>query len=128
VTVPSLLIVEDEGAFRELITMALTFEGYEVRSVENGWEVLETMRKSQPDLLILDLSMPRFSGWDILHSMRADPLFQHIPVLVITANADEVTRRRAQTERVDGLLIKPVDIQEILAALQRILGRLNPGG
>jgi CheY-like chemotaxis protein len=117
----NILIVEDELIFRRSITLILRLENYDVRSVPDGKEALQAMLDHPPDLVILDLNMPRCSGWDVIRSMRGIPALQQTPILLLTASADESTRQRALAERVNDLLIKPVGIQEILQAVQKVI-------
>jgi CheY-like chemotaxis protein len=121
VTMPTLLIVEDESAFRQFISLALHMEGYQVCPIESGERAIEVLQNVLPDLVILDLSMPYINGWDVLHFMRSVPHLTATPVLVLTANADENTRRRCQQEHVDWLLVKPASLDEILDAVQHAL-------
>ena len=114
----NLLIIEDEVSLRDVITLALRLEGYEVRGVSGAQDALEQLETFTPDLVILDISLPQISGWELLPLLRVR---SQAPVLVMTANADEATHRRAHHERVDGLLFKPVGVQEILKAIQNIL-------
>lgn len=118
---PLLFIVENDEAYRQFLSIALKMTGYDIHSVGSGAEAIEILSGSLPDLVILDLSMPRVSGWDVYHFMRQHPPLEHVPVLVITANADEQTRRQSLNERVDGLLVKPVSLDEILEAVQKIV-------
>jgi len=118
---PVLLVVDDESAFRRFITLALHMEGYQVHAVENGERAIQALQEVTPDLVILDLSMPHVSGWDVLHFMRSLPHLASTPVLVLTADADESTRRRCQREHVNHLLVKPVGLNEILDAVQHAL-------
>jgi CheY-like chemotaxis protein len=119
--VRNLLIVENEDVYRQFLKLALDMAGYYVHSVGSGEEAIETLQSSYPDLVLLDLAMPHISGWDVLHFMREHTALKHIPVLVITANADEYTRRRALVERVSDLLVKPVRLDEILTAIERLV-------
>ncbi len=118
---PKVLIIEDEATFREFMSLALNMEGYHVESVSSGESALRTLNENPPDLVMLDLSMPDLSGWDILQYIRTAPELNQLPVVVVTANADEDTRRRSHREHVDALLVKPVSLDEILAVLQNLL-------
>jgi CheY-like chemotaxis protein len=109
---PNLLIIENEKTYRQFLSMALEMAGYHVHSVGSGEEAMETLQNSYPDLVLLDLAMPHVSGWDVLRFMREYAKLKHIPVLVITASADEHTRRRVLVERVSGLLVKPVSLEK----------------
>lgn len=118
---PNILIIEDEATFREFMSLALNMEGYHVESVSSGEAALRVLNEKPPDLVMLDLSMPDVSGWDILQHIRAMPSLSQLPVVVVTANADEDTRRRSHREHVDSLLVKPVSLDEILAVLENLL-------
>lgn len=116
-----LLIVEDEEAFRDFMSLALSMEGYHVRTAATGTDALGLLQATCPDLVILDISMPQISGWDILQYIRSESTLREVLVVILTANADEDTRRRAIQERVDALLVKPVRLDEILDVLKRLL-------
>lgn len=117
----NLLVVENEKTYRQFLSMALGMAGYRVHSVGSGEEAIKTLQDARPDLVLLDLAMPAVSGWDVLHFMHEHALLKYVPVLVLTASADEYTRRRAVAERADGLLFKPVSLDEILAAVEQLL-------
>jgi len=121
VTMPTLLIVEDESSFRQFMSLALQMEGYQIHSVENGERAIQVLQTAVPDLVILDLSMPDISGWDVLHFIRSTPHLVTTPVLVLTANADADTRRLCQHEHVSQLLLKPASLDEILDAVRHAL-------
>lgn len=118
---PTLLIVEDESSFRQFMSLALHMEGYQVHSVENGKRAIQALQRTAPDLVILDLSMPDISGWEVLRFIRNTSHLATTPVLVLTANADADTRRLCQREHVSQLLLKPASLDEILDAVQRAL-------
>ncbi|MBN1680203.1 MAG: response regulator [Anaerolineae bacterium] len=116
-----LLIAEDEPIFRQFTAMALEMEGYHIRAVGSGKDALNALREELPDLLILDVSMPDMSGWDVITHVHDDPALSHTPILLLTANADEDTQRRALAEKLNGVLIKPVSIHELLNTVQHTL-------
>lgn len=110
------LIVEDERAFRAALAMALTDEGFEVDAAANGAEALDRVARRQPDVILLDLQMPVMTGPQFLEAYaRACAL--PAPVIVCS------THRRETVERLPGVaafLAKPVDLDELLAAIARI--------
>lgn len=118
---PDILVVDDEASFRRMVTLTLRLGGYHVRAVGDGVEALAALRARRPDAVVLDLSMPRLGGWEVLRRMRDDPVTARIPVVIISANADEETRRRTFTERVDQFILKPVTRQQILEAVLAVL-------
>ena len=101
--------------------MALELAGYQVQAASGGEEAITLLLNDSHDLVILDLAMPQINGWDVFHFMRDHARLQHTPVLVLTAVADEQTRRQVMAERVNGLLVKPVSLDEILTAVERIV-------
>ncbi len=116
-----LLVVEDDKAYRQFLSIALDMAGYRVHAAGSGAEAIETLQTVSPDLVLLDLSMPTVTGWDVLHYMRDQAALEHIPVVILTANADELTRRQTSAERANGLLVKPVSLDEILSAIENLL-------
>lgn len=120
---PTVLVVDDQEAFRQFIALALSFEGFQVTAVGDGEAALAQVRRAVPDLVVLDLSMPQVSGWQVLRVLRSDPLLSQVPVIVVTANADQETRERCAHARVQALLVKPVSLDEILATIHHVLDR-----
>jgi CheY-like chemotaxis protein len=116
-----LLVVEDDDVYRQFLSMALELAGYRVQTAASGAKAIEILHNLSPDLVMLDLSMPSVTGWDVLHFMRDQPALKPIPVLILTASADETTRRQTLAERVNGLLLKPVSLDEILTAIENLL-------
>ncbi len=116
-----LLIVEDDNVYRQFLSLALEMAGYRVQTAANGVQAIEILQHISPDLVLLDLSMPAVSGWDVLHFMRDQAALKPVPVLILTANADEATRRQTSAQRANGLLVKPVSLDEILAAIENLL-------
>ncbi len=120
---PKLLVIDNDASFREFMTLALTLEGYDVQSVADGEAALNVLNNRALDLVLLDLSMPNLNGWDVLRRIREIPTLQSVKVVIITANADEETRRRSVHERIDALLIKPLSLEEILTVLRSVLSQ-----
>lgn len=121
----TIMVIEDEAQFRDLITLALELEQHTVEPVISGaaaLQLLNSPRAAPLDLITLDLSMPDVSGWDVLDAIVANPALDHVGVIVMTALADEWVRRRASHPRVTRTLIKPLSVEEILAAVNAALG------
>src|SRR5947208_1208498 len=83
--VPNLLVVEDDTDIREALTEGLTEAGFSVHAVEDGAAALHLMASWKPDLIVLDLMMPRMTGWQLMTEMKEHPALRDIPVVVITA-------------------------------------------
>jgi CheY-like chemotaxis protein len=114
----SILVVEDDAATREAVTLVLEDEGYAVTAVANGREALLHLRQAAPpNLILLDLMMPVMNGWEFRQQQAQDPALQSIPVVVISADAS-VPQKAAALGATD-YLIKPIDLDQLLEAVQR---------
>ncbi len=121
------LVVKDDGPTRELVCRVASNAGWQVDSADNGNTALELMGTVQPDLILLDLMMPRMDGFEFLAAIRRDPERQAIPVVVITAMELSDTDRERLTGYVDQIVAKggrEGSLQEVVA---RVLGAYQPG-
>lgn len=107
------MIVEDDEDIRESFAMLLTAEGYDVMTAVDGLDALEQLRARRPDVIMLDLMMPRMNGWEVVESLRADPALATIPVFVVSAVGDR------EPPACEQQLTKPVDVDELLSVLRR---------
>src|SRR5262245_8453392 len=116
--VTSILIVEDDAATRDALTMVLSDEGYAVSSAANGLEAIDLLRQgAAPDLIILDLMMPVMDGWQFRREQQRDPALDGIPVLVLSADGGVAQKAAALGAR--GYVQKPVEMDTLLDAIQR---------
>ncbi len=83
------LVVEDDGAMRQMMGTALLFEGFNVQLASNGAEGLSSVRRKVPDLILLDLVLPWVNGIEVLAALRTDPATSHVPVIVVTGTATQ---------------------------------------
>lgn len=116
-----ILIIDDECVFCQFLQLALELEGYTVHVAYGGNDALQVLPDLRPDLILLDLCMPQISGWEVLDSIRRDERLCTIPVVLITALADEVTRRTGERKRVEGFLTKPLAVDEIVKVVRQHL-------
>lgn len=119
------LVIEDDAQFRELVTLALQLERHTVQQIGSGEAAVRMLSApAEPllDLITLDLSMPGVSGWDVLDAIVANPALDGVPLLVLTALADDRVRRRAHHPRIFAMLVKPLSVDEIIAAVNAALG------
>ena len=122
-----LLLAEDNELNREIAMEILNEYGFITDTAENGAEAVEKLRASQPgtyDLVLMDIQMPVMDGYEATRRIRAlpDPKLAGIPILAMTANAFDEDRRAAADCGMDGFLSKPINIEEVLQALQKVLG------
>ncbi len=119
---PFILYIDDERPTLNLVAQALKLAGYNISGVTSGKQGLELMRQHKPSLLLLDLMMPQFSGWDVYQAMKTDEFLSDIPVIIITARV--LSQERTLIEElppVDDYLTKPFDVQSLIRAIQRLL-------
>ncbi len=116
---PTLLLVEDDPPTRGLVRELLRNEGYGLLVATNGEEAVNVARAEAPDLVLLDLMLPKKSGWTVLEELKADPATREIPVIVVSAfGSPGAEDARARAARV---VEKPFDLAELLAHIDQAL-------
>jgi len=121
-----ILVVDDEPDLLELVRVNLSQAGFEVDTAETGRQALERARRSAPDLLILDLMLPDLSGTEVCRHLRADPSLGEIPIIMLTARADEVDRVVGLEIGADDYVTKPFSLRELMARIRAVLRRPGP--
>lgn len=116
---PRVLVVDDDPIQGPVLAEHLRRRGWESDWAADGWAVGPRLLAFQPDVLVLDLVMPGMCGLDVLQKLRADPRWASLPVLVLTAAADEDLKELPMGMPV---LRKPVDLDEVVAALDQLVG------
>ena len=116
--VSRILVVEDNPLNLKLVRDVLTASGYEVLSAVSGEE---------GDLVLMDLQLPGFDGYEALRRLREDPSLRSVPVVAVTAFAMREDRERARTSGFDGYLEKPISIRELPAQVSAFIGRGRAG-
>lgn len=111
------LVVDDDVNIRRMIVAALRRGPYEFVEAANGREAIDAMRREHPDVVVLDLMMPIYSGWDVLRDRQSDPDLIQIPVILISANRDPEIAN-AVDKGVCAFLPKPFDIGALSALVQ----------
>lgn len=117
------LIAEDNAVNRELLRELLEIRGYAVMEACNGEEALDQIAKIQPDILLLDLSMPVLDGFGTIDRIRKNPSFRSLPVLAVTAYAMQGDREKILTSGFDGYLSKPINPTALQQELERVLNK-----
>ena len=121
------LVVEDEPDIRSLIVHHLEREGFRCRTAASGGEALARVRSSLPDLLVLDLMLPGMDGLEVCRRLRGDPATAGLPIIMLTAKADEVDRVVGLELGADDYLAKPFSTKELVARVRAVLRRARPG-
>jgi len=116
-----ILIAEDDRAVRESLLRALQLEGYTVAAANNGAEALDAVRQAEPDVLLLDVSMPLVDGLTVCRVLRSEE--NQLPVLMLTARTETSDRVAGLDAGADDYLSKPFDLDELLARVRALLRR-----
>ena len=118
-----ILVVEDERDIAALVAYHLTMEGYRVRTAEGGQEALEAAAAERPDLMVLDLMLPGYSGYDVLAELRRQPALRDVPVIILTARREEADRVKGLELGADDYLTKPFSPRELVLRVGAVLRR-----
>ncbi|MEU6739275.1 response regulator transcription factor [Streptosporangium sandarakinum] len=112
------LVVDDDEVIRQLIAVNLTLEGFQVETAFDGQDCLDKVRDVMPDVITLDVMMPRLDGWMTATKLRRNEGTSHIKVVLITARAQEDDKRRGFGIGVDAYLTKPFDPAELIQVVR----------
>lgn len=125
-----ILVVDDERHIVRLVQVNLEKVGYQVITAYDGVEALEAVGKEKPDMVILDVMMPRMDGFEVLKKLQADASTRDIPVIMLTAKAQDADIFRGWSSGVSSYLTKPFNPRELLTFVERIFQSLDsaPGG
>ncbi len=124
---PNVLVVEDEDALATLLQYNLEKEGYDVRLAPDGEEALTAVDERAPDLVVLDWMLPKVSGVEVCRRIRSRPATRNLPVIMLTARAEESDRIRGLDTGADDYLTKPFSMAELAARIRAVLRRIRPG-
>lgn len=115
--------VEDDAGIRELITLALSTADFEVVGFEESQEFYSELKKRIPDLIILDLMLPKIDGMSILRSLKKEKGYSDIPVIILTAKSLELDKVKGLESGADDFITKPFGVLELLARVKAVLRR-----
>jgi two-component system, OmpR family, response regulator MprA len=124
-TIGRVLVVEDDQEIADVLRRTLRGEGHEVRSAGDGAEALHVAAEFVPDLVVLDLGLPKLDGVEVCRRLRAE---SDVPILILTARTDLDDRVEGLDSGADDYLVKPFERQELLARLRALLRRRPPRG
>ncbi|MET0437293.1 MAG: response regulator [Devosia sp.] len=117
-----ILIAEDEPSILESLDFILRRAGWSISSVTDGDAVIDGVRRLKPRMLVLDVMLPKRSGFDILKHLRADADTENLPVLILTAKGQQQDRRIAEELGANGFVTKPYSNAEVVGAVRSLLG------
>lgn len=122
----TILVADDDTDIRDLVVFKLEQAGYDVVPVGDGLAALEGVRRYGPDLCVLDLMMPGLSGLDVCAELRRDPATSALPVIMLTAKAQEADVTAGFATGADDYVVKPFSPRELLSRVQAVLARSAP--
>lgn len=116
-----ILVVDDESELVEMIKFRLEAGGYNVITAYNGQDALDKARSEKPDLIILDLMLPRIDGYKVCRMLKFDEKYRHIPIILFTARAQETDRDMGKEVGADAYIVKPFEPQELMGKIVELL-------
>jgi CheY-like chemotaxis protein len=117
---PRAVVVDDSAVVRELIAVNLMLEGFEVEAFADGEQAVAACRRLDPDVVTLDVVMPRLSGFEAVQQLRADPATAHIPIVIVTGRAQASDIARGEELGVEAYLTKPFEPAELVDVVTRL--------
>ncbi|MBC6431339.1 response regulator [Nostoc sp. HG1] len=117
----TVLIVEDSIAQREMITDLLKATGLTVTHASDGLEALEAIQISPPDLVVLDIVMPRMNGYEVCRRLKSDPKTQNVPVVMCSSKGEEFDRYWGMKQGADAYIAKPFQPTELVGTVKQLL-------
>jgi two-component system cell cycle response regulator DivK len=118
-----ILLVEDNELNRDMLSRRLTRKGYDVLVADDGAKGVELTGTEQPDLVLMDMSLPVLDGWEATQRLKADPQTRSIPVIALTAHAMTADREKALAAGCDDYDTKPIELPRLLEKMERLLER-----
>ena len=117
----TVLVVEDSVSQREMITDLLRGSGLNVTVASDGVEAVEKVQGQPPDLVVLDIVMPRMNGYEVCRRLKADPSTQHVPVVMCSSKGEEFDRYWGMKQGADAYIAKPFQPTELVGTVKQLL-------
>jgi len=121
VALPKVLVVDDDRVIQQLLEVNLELEGYDVQIAGNGDEALKTLKSFQPDVVLLDVMMPKLDGREVCRRIKGDPATAHIPVVFLSARAQDMDVNSGLELGASAYVTKPFDPVDLLDTVQKVL-------
>jgi two-component system KDP operon response regulator KdpE len=118
---PTVLLVEDDPDLTRFADLALRLSGYRAVTAGDGESAVRAAQRTRPDVVVLDLRLPRLDGWQVLAALQRDPELATVPVVILTASADPRDRERARTARIADFVQKPLTADRLLEVVEHAL-------
>jgi DNA-binding response OmpR family regulator len=118
---PQIIIVDDDRDTREMLTLALDLEGFEVWTAANGLRLISAMHVDRPDVILLDIMMSWIDGFELCRAIKQNPSFSDIPVIFISARKSDEDERAGRAAGAIDYFAKPLDIERLVERIREIL-------
>jgi two-component system chemotaxis response regulator CheY len=116
----TVLTVDDSRTMRDMLRLALTDAGFNVIQAVDGLDGIDVLGRSEPDVIITDINMPRMDGFGFITSVRSDSKYRSTPILVLTTESDAVKKAQARSAGATGWIVKPFDAGKLVDAIRRV--------
>ncbi len=120
-----ILVVDDEPNIALSLNYLMERAGYSVRIAADGEEAIEAVKEALPDLILLDVNMPKMNGYEVCELVRANPQWKHIPIVMLTAKGRDIEREKGLAVGADEYITKPFSTQEVVEKVRVILEARN---
>ena len=122
-----LLVVDDSRTIRASVRAFTKDLGFAIAEAENGYVAIKAVRDEKPDIVFVDVMMPRLDGYKLCSVIKSNPAFAKIPVIMLTSKDGMIDQARAQLVKADGYIVKPFSREQLAAVLAEKLGGPPPG-
>lgn len=123
-----ILIVDDEPDIVAALGIRMKSAGYEVIAAADGMEGLDAARKQNPDLILLDIMLPKLDGYKVCRILKFDENYRHIPIIMITAKVTDVNKKMGEEVGADAYITKPFNPEELMAKIKETLEKSKKAG
>jgi chemosensory pili system protein ChpA (sensor histidine kinase/response regulator) len=117
-----IMVVDDSVSIRQVVSRLLESQGWKVKTAKDGIDALEKLRESRPDLIVLDIEMPRMNGYEFLGALKAQSGYEDIPVVMLTSRTASKHRKKAEALGAKGFVVKPYNDHEFISLIHRLTG------
>ncbi len=118
-----ILVVDDEEHIVMILKDSLEFSGFQVVTAYNGVEALERVESDHPDLIVLDIGMPKLDGWEVCRRLKSEEKTKNIPIIILTAYAQASDQRKGAQLGADRFVTKPCDLTYLVEEINTLLAR-----
>ncbi len=115
-----IMVVDDSVSIRQVVTRMLQKQGWKTQTARDGMEALEKLNECQPDLIVLDVEMPRMNGYEFLSALRAQPNFKDLPIIMLTSRTAKKHREKAKALGAKGYMVKPYKDEEFIGLIRSL--------